>query len=330
MRAILLEALDNDSGQSSIDFLFGFAIFIVTFIFAISFVAGLFVPFQPGAIDLNSVAYSTSAILVEDPGWHIYSGPDGHQVGDAEWESAAVDQLARVGLADDKSHPNVLSMDKIDAFRQLTDPVIGNYSVARDKIGLNGSVIYDFTVYLTMNDTLNNTKMTLLNTSCPDATTGKVETINRYVMVDTGKELSVDNALTDMGHDERDSALFVDISNWTTRGNDLKIMIYNATGDITDVDVQNGTNIVPADNYSVRLNGTIRPLPITINVNDIVEITVNNSSIYDPNVNSVIVKANSSIFIGRPVDYMSDPLYKQKSVLYPGVLTLDVWSDAFA
>jgi hypothetical protein len=74
----------DDSGQMNIDFLFGLAIFLMAFLYVFTFIPGLFVPYQASAIDLSSVAYKTGAILVEDPGWYIYTDLEsGEQVGDA-------------------------------------------------------------------------------------------------------------------------------------------------------------------------------------------------------------------------------------------------------
>jgi len=87
------------------------------------FIPGMFVPFQSETIDLNSVAYRTSVILVEDPGcWD-----DGE-----DWENH-IENVSRVGLAIDKEHPNMLNLSKIDVFDNATQ--ITNEDLT-DKLGL--------------------------------------------------------------------------------------------------------------------------------------------------------------------------------------------------
>jgi len=58
--------ITNDSGQISIDFLVGFTIFIIGFIFVITLMSGLLVGLQSKTIDYDAVAYRTGVILVED------------------------------------------------------------------------------------------------------------------------------------------------------------------------------------------------------------------------------------------------------------------------
>ncbi len=58
----------RDSGNLSIDFLAGFTIFIVAFVWVISLVPGLLIDLQAFTIDYDAVAYRTGVILVEDPG----------------------------------------------------------------------------------------------------------------------------------------------------------------------------------------------------------------------------------------------------------------------
>ena len=163
VRSMGLKRMD-DRGQSNIDFLFGLGVFLVTFIYAVTFIPGLFVPYQSSSIDLSSVAYRTAAILVEDPGWYIYNGSDGisnSSQGPSELGGSIRIELARIGLADnsmDRSTPNMLSIEKINMFNEFnnhSDASLTNYTWARDRIGLNGSVIYDFNAYMNMTDQLN-------------------------------------------------------------------------------------------------------------------------------------------------------------------------------
>jgi len=103
--------LKDERGQLSIDFLVGISLFILALLFMAHFIPGMFVPFQSETIDLNSVAYRTSVILVEDPGWWNGTGADCGE----DWENHITD-TSRVGLAIDKEHPNMLLMNKITGF----------------------------------------------------------------------------------------------------------------------------------------------------------------------------------------------------------------------
>ena len=129
--------LKDERGQLSIDFLVGISLFILALLFMAHFIPGMFVPFQSETIDLSSVAYRTSVILVEDPGWWNGTGA-GADYG-TDWDTEAhIDSVSRVGLAIDKEHPNVLS--KIDGFKNCSDTNLS------DKLGLyrmiGGNPIY--------------------------------------------------------------------------------------------------------------------------------------------------------------------------------------------
>ena len=115
--------LKDERGQLSIDFLVGISLFILALLFMAHFIPGMFVPFQSETIDLNSVAYRTSVILVEDPGWWD-NGED--------WENH-IENVSRVGLAIDKEHPNMLNKSKRYVFENET--LIDNENLA-DKLGL--------------------------------------------------------------------------------------------------------------------------------------------------------------------------------------------------
>ena len=118
--------LKDERGQLSIDFLVGISLFILALVFMAHFIPGMFVPFQSETIDLNSVAYRTSVILVEDPGW--YNGT----IQGEDWEND-IANVSRIGLAIDKEHPNMLNMSKLDVFKdyaQIDDATL------TDKLGL--------------------------------------------------------------------------------------------------------------------------------------------------------------------------------------------------
>lgn len=341
MRSMVLKKMD-DRGQSNIDFLFGLAVFLVTFIYAVTFIPGLFVPYQPGAIDLSSVAYRTGAILVEDPGWSVNPAT---QAGDTAWETYANSTLQRVGLSDDKVSPDVLSMAKINA---LNTPSILNYSLAREKMGLDGTVLYDINLSLVMNNTLTGKQTNLLSGFvCPNSPTNEVGSIERSVMVDTGKELYVDNGLPVTGAQQR---LDVKIKNKATdMPGDVTIRLYNATSNIyipsslsASGGIYKGSSrlltqylMPPNDIYKVKKNGvdvtsSYDISGLTYGPGDIVELYFPASLTNQNYVNYVGVQVNSLIFPGAEVIYSGDPKYKLQSVCYPGTLNIEVWSNAMS
>jgi hypothetical protein len=141
----------------------------VAFLYVFTFIPGLFVPYQASAVDLSSISYKTGAVLVEDPGWYIYT-MDGNQMSSPAWETQDMTKLARIGLAVDRSQPNVLSLDEIQTLNKLSNSGVvhelgdtPSYDVIRDKIGLAGTLTYSYSLGLVMNNTLANRFDTLLN-----------------------------------------------------------------------------------------------------------------------------------------------------------------------
>jgi hypothetical protein len=101
--------MTDENGNLSIDFLAGFTIFMVAFIWVVTMIPGLMIGLQSYTIDYDAVAYRTGVILVEDPGWPV-SPP---------WESFSDMQksnVTRFGLALSKDTPNILSQDKVNRF----------------------------------------------------------------------------------------------------------------------------------------------------------------------------------------------------------------------
>jgi len=102
--------LPDEEGQLSIDFIIGFTIFMISFIFVISMASGLLVGLQSRTIDYDAVAYRTSVVLVEDPGeprdWHLLDLTI----------PADRDSLKRLGLSISRLSPGLLQQQKVDAF----------------------------------------------------------------------------------------------------------------------------------------------------------------------------------------------------------------------
>jgi len=101
--------MTDENGALSIDFLTGFTIFILAFIWVVSMIPGIMIGLQSYTIDYDAVAYRTGVILVEDPGWPA-SPP---------WESfndLQKSNVTRFGLALSKDTPDILSQDKVNRF----------------------------------------------------------------------------------------------------------------------------------------------------------------------------------------------------------------------
>jgi hypothetical protein len=101
--------MTDEKGVLSIDFLTGFTIFILAFVWVVSMIPGIMIGLQSYTIDYDAVAYRTGVILVEDPGWPA-SPP---------WESfngLQKSNVTRLGLALSKDTPNILSQDKVNRF----------------------------------------------------------------------------------------------------------------------------------------------------------------------------------------------------------------------
>ena len=108
--------MTEDSGIMSIDFLVGFTIFMITFIWVATLIPGLFIGLQSHTIDYDAVAYRTGVILVEDPG---AVGP--LVIGNQPWEIQNDKRdIARFGLAISKETPRVLDENKVNRFFCLT------------------------------------------------------------------------------------------------------------------------------------------------------------------------------------------------------------------
>lgn len=130
----------------SIDFLAGFTIFLLALIVAAGMIPGMLAGLQSATIDYDGVAYRTSVILAEDPGWYEDASDGSNPMGYA-WESRRDEAVKRLGLAVSKDTPDVLSMAKISRFfDQTEDP--GYY---RDRLFFS-DIPYSFNITLNLTD----------------------------------------------------------------------------------------------------------------------------------------------------------------------------------
>jgi hypothetical protein len=223
---------DTDNGNISIDFLMGLLVFVLAFAYIMTAIPGIFVPYQSTSIDLGSVVYRTSSILVEDPGWYRDTSLG---VSYSDWDQGDNQKnVTRVGLAIDKRSPNVLSMDKIRAMQGLS------YTTARDKMGMNNTVMYNFSLSL---KALKPTgPVEILNFSS-EGRSGIMESIDRIVHIREGQGILIN-----------DPSIYLDPLNDTLFGPQNYGVINHNPGLYGNVSVRiQGLNI-PADT----------PYPVTV------------------------------------------------------------------
>jgi hypothetical protein len=102
--------MTDDAGTMSIDFMAGFTIFILVFIWVATMVPSLFIGLNTYTVDYDAVAYRTAVILVEDPG-----AADPAVTGPWEIQPDKRDVI-RFGLARSKETPNILDERKVERF----------------------------------------------------------------------------------------------------------------------------------------------------------------------------------------------------------------------
>lgn len=337
----------SDDGNINIDFLVGLLVFILAFSYVMTAIPGIFIPYQSTSIDLGSVVYRTSSILVEDPGWFTYTDPvNVTSFSFSNWEQGNFqDNVTRVGLAIDKRSPNVLSMDKIRAMEGLP------YIKARDKMGLNNTAMYNFslTLFKLGSDS------PLLNFSS-EYQTSIVESIDRIVHIREGQGILIEDAST-----------YADPVNDTLFGTQNFLIInYNPSlSDNVSVRIQGLTDI-PADSlynitvsfyyddahdvsswghfnmsadysnndYYIYKNGRfVYDIENTeYKATDVIDIVIDADRIFDtyflPSMNLSTVridtKSTSSCFPRECIQYEStSPYYKYFDT--DGIMTLRVW-----
>lgn len=135
----------NESGQLSLDFLVGFTIFLVGFIFVITMVSGLLIGLQSKTIDYDAVAYRTGVILVEDPGYAL----DRVFLNDITyWESIPPEysdqDVLRIGLAITKLYPGVLSDGKMMRFDEISSENIHRTVLFDTPVFMGGPAQYPY------------------------------------------------------------------------------------------------------------------------------------------------------------------------------------------
>lgn len=319
----------------------GLLVFMTAFTYMMASVPGIFVPYQSTSIDLGSVVYRTSSILVEDPGWFTKN------IGVTNFSYSNWEQgdnwmnVTRVGLAADKRSPNVLSLNKIHAIQQLP------YLTVRDTLGLNNTIMYNFSLSLIeMKPGVDN--LEILNFS-QDYYTGIVESIDRIVQIREGEGLLY-NCGIDYNNGRNNSIIYNDpylSGNISIRIQNLsgvpdgvsypvKVQFYydnshNGVYSSTPVDADYTAN----DYYIYKNNQLVADAENAwYNSSDTIDVIVDADKIRENyefdtlgfNLSTVrVVTASSRPCM--PGDYegynRTNPVYNYYQ--YPGILTLRVW-----
>jgi len=336
----------TDSGNISIDFLMGLLVFVLAFAYIMTAIPGIFVPYQSTSIDLGSVVYRTSSILVEDPGWYTRT-VGGVNNSYSDWDQGDnQNYVTRVGLAIDKRSPNVLSMDKIRAMQSLP------YITARDKMGLHNTAVYNFSLSLKALKPLG--PVEILNFSSYGGS-GIVESIDRIVHIREGQGILINDAsayadpLNDTLFGPQNYAIINHnpalYGNVSIRLQGLNIpadtpypvtvaFYYDDAHDMMDWGHFNHTADYLDDDYYIYKNGNyvddienVDYLPT-----DVVDVVINTGRIYSKyflsSMNLSTVRVNtastSSCFPRSCLFYdLSNPLYQYYDT--EGLLTLRVW-----
>jgi hypothetical protein len=193
--------MHNDAGNLSVDFLAGFTIFILAFIWVATMIPTLLIGLNAHSIDYNAVAYRTSVILVEDPGAAgSVSGAlcSGYSV-DTEipWESQKSKcGIARFGLAVSRDTPNVLDENKINRFfsgNASIDPTADDYNLSYPddylKRAIFGNYPYRFNISLKIDG---EDKTRHIGDTIPEQDYGY---IRRAVLVKSNSSATIDESL---------------------------------------------------------------------------------------------------------------------------------------
>ncbi len=133
----------RDDAVATFDFLVGFTIFIIAFIFVAAMIPHTLFSVQSSRIDYDAVAYRTGVILTEDPG--MPASP-----AFPVWEQqAAPDGVIRMGLSVEPGCAHILSWGKVDRF---FDKEFFTYPDDYRRSLLFGDYPYSFNITLTMRD----------------------------------------------------------------------------------------------------------------------------------------------------------------------------------
>jgi hypothetical protein len=338
--------MTKDSGALSIDFLVGFTIFIIAFIWVLSLIPGLLIGLQAHTIDYDAVAYRTGVILVEDPGETVAMNIT------APWESQInVNMIARFGLAISRYTPNILSQEKVNHFFCRTvfnDPqyyhdkaIFGDYpyhfnislrDVAGKVYGPIGDVLpegYGYIRRLVKIKEVSNATISAHNFINSDAVI-----FHRFSILINTPRLYTD--ITDPSYQINPvkDQIMINIT-------DLKSNMSNATSVVTlsSIKIQDIDHI--PDYTNISIDGQYYPLPHTVNENVSIKISPQEfqfgayEGVFDPAlykpifVNLTFELTAPSTFLNNtgssPFEYNYDPAMVTQPYLRDAVMEVAIW-----
>jgi len=146
----------------------------------LTMVPGVFAGLESAEIDYDAVAYRTSVILCEDPGWPS---------GESSWESfdtAHKDEIERMGLTISSNSPNILSKEKVSHFFNNSENLFLTEDDYRSKV-IFGELPYYYNISLKIEDDPAN----ITGTVAPDSRYGYMRRLVKlkepgYAMINSG------------------------------------------------------------------------------------------------------------------------------------------------
>jgi hypothetical protein len=321
--------LKDERGQMSIDFIAGLSLFMLTLLFLVQFIPGMFVPFQTETIDLSSVSYRTSVILVEDPGWWDTGTDNGE-----DWETDNhLANVSRVGLAIDKEHPNMLNMRKIGVFdndTQITDANLTRTLGLYRNIGGNE---IDYGYNITIADSGNNI---LAARGDPTPEYGDVSSMKRLVKAQTGtqfRELDWGELCSEFPHqdDKADFNITKPEENVTIIIKD--IMVQGVDPKLNHIKINGHMKTLGADYWVWIDNGTgyfepqsatpIHLPPVPYNTTSRLKITINRDA-FDAGIN--LIEINFVQVIIPKIGHINLDELEMVAIYENAILRVKIWT----
>jgi len=238
----------NDNGQISMDFLLGISFLLITIIFAVQFVSGMFTSVYLEEESIGFVAYRTASILTEDTGWWAWGNGTGSGT---DWETH-INNMTRIGIAADDdintrltNTPNLLSRLKIIKLNELSEDTLV------DKLGLyediNGAHMnYGYNISIRSNGNplvINNTSVVI--GQIPPGTTD-VLMVNRFVLIEMGNVARF-NAPDITTNSSNNNNKLINITGSQSEDVEIWITNFNTTGEFLNATLNGTVLSIPAD-----------------------------------------------------------------------------------
>jgi len=333
----------HENGQLSIDFIIGFTIFMISFIFIATIISGLLINLQTRSIDYDAVAYRTGVVLVEDPGEFGVKGEPFY------WQllNLANDderkQLERLGLAIDRNSPGIIQAYKIEKFfSPATSGCIGTnklcYPSDYSQKLIFGDYPYNFNISLKeLNGSYS--RIWCIGEKSPE----KYGYIRRVVMIKNPGYIEINltnstsNSLTlNINQDELNSPSIHPAYKLNPYEENITIFIKNVTiPDTQMVNLQFFQRDTPidypghfqSDPPTITVDGTVFTSPITVNNNTKVIIEagyLRRWSIKENDPVKLEMSFNQPVSDGFPI-VIPDPDYTTLPPLSWAIMEIKIW-----